>query len=193
VNELLFSLGNLTAVTAWSLLIFVPRWRGLAQAAATVAVPAILSVAYTALIWGWWSRRAGGFGTLAEVQGLFQTPELLLAGWLHYLAFDLFVGGWVSRESRRDGVPHLVVVPILLLTFLFGPIGYLTSLVVRTAWARRAEHPPGRSPVSSPASCGASRGWPPRRWRVSPRWSPPPPPGPSTGGRSMASTSGSSR
>jgi Domain of unknown function (DUF4281) len=153
VNELLFSLGNLTAVAGWVLLIFVPRWRGLAQAMATVAVPAILSVAYTALIWGWWSRRAGGFGTLAEVHGLLQTPELLLAGWFHYLAFDLFVGGWVARESRREGVPHLVVVPILLLTFLFGPIGYLTSLVVRGVWrvgrTRREEDAIGKG--SAPA------------------------------------------
>lgn len=134
MNEALFSACNLTAVVGWALLILVPRWRGIAQVVATLVVPAILSVAYTALIWGWWSRREGGFGSLAEVRALLQTPELLLAGWLHYLAFDLFVGAWVARESRRDGLPHLLVVPILLLTFLFGPIGYLTSLVARGVW-----------------------------------------------------------
>jgi hypothetical protein len=152
MNDLLFSIGNVTAVVGWSLLIFVPRWRGVAQAVATLAVPAILSVAYTALIWGWWSRGAGGFGTLAEVRALLRTPELLLAGWLHYLAFDLFVGAWVARESHREGVPHPVIVPILLLTFLFGPIGYLTSLIVRGVWrvgrTRGAVDHEGAGPVA---------------------------------------------
>jgi hypothetical protein len=134
MNEAFFSAGNLTAMVGWALLILVPRRRDIAQVVATVVVPATLSVAYTALIWGWWSRREGGFGSLAEVHSLMQTPELLLAGWLHHLAFDLFVGAWVARESRHDGLPHLLVVPILLLTFLFGPIGYLTSLVVRAVW-----------------------------------------------------------
>ncbi len=130
----MFLVGGRLAMAGWLLLIFVPRWRGLAQVAAGLAIPALLSVGYSALILVWWSRSGGGFGSLAEVGALFRTPELLLAGWIHYLAFDLFVGAWVARESRRDGVPHLAVVPVLVLTFLFGPAGYLASLAVRAAW-----------------------------------------------------------
>ncbi len=156
MNEALFSAGNLTAVVSWALLILVPRRRGIAQVVATVVVPVVLSVAYTALIWGWWSRREGGFGSLAEVRALMQTPELLLAGWLHYLAFDLLVGARVARESQRDGLPHPLVVPILLLTFLFGPIGYLTSRVARAVWrigrTRRDDEAVAAPEAQSPAA-----------------------------------------
>ncbi len=128
-----FAIGSATALVGWALLVFVPRWRGVAQAVATVAVPAILSAAYAALVGAWWSRGAGGFGSLDGVRSLFETPGLLVAGWLHYLAFDLLVGAWAARDAYRRGVPHAVVVPILILTFVFGPVGYLASLAVGAA------------------------------------------------------------
>ena len=134
MDELLFSTGNRMALVGWALLIFVPRWRGLAQWVATFGVPTLIAVAYAALVGTWWSRGEGGFGSLADVHLLFQRPSILLAGWLHYLAFDLFVGAWIARKARVDGIPHPVVVPILVLTFLFGPIGYLASVVIRAAW-----------------------------------------------------------
>ena len=56
-----------------------------------------------------------------------------MAGWLHYLAFDLFVGAWEVREARRVGLPHWVILPALALTFLFGPLGLLVFLALRAA------------------------------------------------------------
>jgi hypothetical protein len=132
--ESIFSIGNLLALFAWLLLIFMPRWRRLAQMTAAAIIPGLLAVAYTALIMVWWSRTQGGFNSLAEVRSLLQTPEMLLAGWFHYLAFDLLVGALIARTFERQGIPHLVAVPILLLTFLFGPVGYLTSLITTAAW-----------------------------------------------------------
>lgn len=139
--DTLFTAGNLLAMASWGLLIFLPRWRGVAQTVSTVAAPALLSVAYSALIGVWWSRSQGGFGSLDEVHALFQTRGALLAGWLHYLAFDLMIGGWIAQKSRLEGIPHFVVVPILILTFLFGPMGYLASLIVRAAWRIRLSRP----------------------------------------------------
>jgi hypothetical protein len=59
---------------------------------------------------------------------LFTDHWLVLAGWVHYLAFDLFIGSWQVRDARRNRVPFLLVLPCLLLTFLFGPIGLLLYL-----------------------------------------------------------------
>jgi hypothetical protein len=50
---------------------------------------------------------------------------MLLAGWLHYLAFDLLIGNREVQDARERGVPHFLVVPCLALTFLFGPAGWL--------------------------------------------------------------------
>jgi hypothetical protein len=57
---------------------------------------------------------------------------LLLAGWVHYLAFDLFIGSWQVRDSQQRGIGHLFVIPCLVLTFLFGPAGLLCYLALRT-------------------------------------------------------------
>ena len=56
-----------------------------------------------------------------------------LAGWVHYLAFDLLVGAWEARTARREALPHPVLLPCLALTFLFGPLGLLLFLSVRIA------------------------------------------------------------
>lgn len=139
--DIFFTAGNLLAMASWGLLIFLPQWRGVAQTVSTVVAPALLSVAYSALIGVWWSRGQGGFSSLDEVHALFQTRGTLLAGWLHYLAFDLMIGAWIARKSRLEGIPHFVVIPILILTFLFGPMGYLASLIVRAAWRIGATRP----------------------------------------------------
>jgi ABA DEFICIENT 4-like len=67
------------------------------------------------------------------VRLLFQDDYLLLAGWIHYLAFDLFIGGWEARDAKRLGLPHLLLVPCLVLTFLFGPVGLLAYFTLRAA------------------------------------------------------------
>ena len=79
----------------------------------------------------------GGFGSLAELARLFENPYLLLAGWVHFLAFDLFVGAWEVRDARRVGIAHLLVVPCLVLTFMAGPVGLLLYLGLRVAWKRQ--------------------------------------------------------
>ena len=84
-----------------------------------------------------WSRAPGGFGSLGEVMALFTMPEIALAGWIHYLAFDLFVGAWEVRTARREGIAFLLVLPCLVLTFLFGPAGFLVFLMLRAARARQ--------------------------------------------------------
>lgn len=124
-TETHFQAANMVALAGWVMLIaspFIPR---LADRVAGIAIPGLLAIAYTALILAFWTRAEGGFGSLAEVSLLFQTPELLLAGWVHYLAYDLFVGAWIVRRARSEGVPFPIVLPILPLAFLFGPIGYL--------------------------------------------------------------------
>jgi hypothetical protein len=73
----------------------------------------------------------GGFSSLSAVAALFADPWLLLAGWIHYLAFDLIVGGWEVRDARRRSISHGLVVPCLFLTFMFGPAGWLAYMTVR--------------------------------------------------------------
>jgi hypothetical protein len=79
----------------------------------------------------------GGFGSLEDINRLFQNPNLLLAAWFHYLAFDLFVGSWEVRDSQKLGISHWLVLPCLFLTFLLGPLGLLIYLCFRAGLKRR--------------------------------------------------------
>ena len=128
----LFSIANAVAAACWLMLAVLPRRTWVSHVVAGVAVPAMLAAVYTIIIAGHFWGAEGGFSSLAGVALLFTNPWLLLAGWIHYLAFDLLVGSWEARDAQARGISHLVVLPCLILTFLFGPAGWLLYLAARS-------------------------------------------------------------
>jgi hypothetical protein len=142
--DLIFTWANGVALAAWVLLAALPARRWVTAFVAGTAVPALFAVAYIAILAVQWRGSAGGFSSLAAVAALFGNPWMLLAGWVHYLAFDLLIGSWEVGDARERGIPHLWVVPCLGLTFLFGPAGWLLYVAVRATHARGA---PSRRPI----------------------------------------------
>jgi ABA4-like protein len=134
--EGLFTLASWLSLPGWVLLVVAPRWRWSARIIGPVILPMILSALYIAAIALHLPHAQGGFGSLADVRLLFAEDWLLLAGWIHYLAFDLFIGSWEVRDAQRIGIPHLIVVPCLVLTLFVGPIGFLSYLLARAAHRR---------------------------------------------------------
>lgn len=132
---LLFSYGNMLAMAGWlSLLValFVTRARPPVIVATRFVAPILFALAYVALlIMGADAFKDGGFSSIAQVRALFANDYALTAGWLHYLAFDLFVGTWIVEDGTRRSVNSFLIVPCLILTFLFGPAGYLLYNLVR--------------------------------------------------------------
>jgi Domain of unknown function (DUF4281) len=128
--EQIFSVLNLIALASWVALVCLPRVRW-TTTVLSIAVPSLLAVVYVVLIAIALPSSNGGFSSLAAVRALFDNRLALLAGWTHYLAFDLFIGGWELRDAQARGIPHLLVVPALILTFLFGPAGLLLYLAIR--------------------------------------------------------------
>jgi hypothetical protein len=126
-----FSLAGTLAMAGWVLLVVFPRSPLVTDRLVGLGIPAVIGVLYAGLILAFWAGSPGGFGSLDDVAALFTVRGLLLAGWVHYLAFDLFVGAWEVRTARAEAIPHLLVVPCLLMTFLFGPVGLLMFLVLR--------------------------------------------------------------
>ena len=129
--EVIFSLSGLLAMAGWLVLLaspLIPQW---SDRIAGYVIPTLLSLGYVTLILFFPSGEGGGFGSLAEVIDLFANPRAMMAGWLHYLAFDLLIGAWLCRISRRDGLSFWLVAPCLPLTFLFGPAGFLAYSIVR--------------------------------------------------------------
>jgi hypothetical protein len=136
----LFALANPLAMLGWALLVLAPRWRFTQALVLSGAWSLSLAVAYAVFITTHYLGAhggEGGFGSLAQVAALFQDPWALLAGWVHYLCFDLFVGAWEVRDAQQRGLPHGAVVPALVLTFLFGPVGLLVYFGVRGVLAKK--------------------------------------------------------
>lgn len=139
--ETIFSLASGLALLSWLALALSParaRWAPRVRFLAGRVVPVLMAAVYVALFAST-GMRGGGFDSIAAVQRLLAVPELLTAGWLHYLAFDLFVGAWIAERAGVLGLPHLLVLPLLALTFMFGPAGLLAFVLLRGLWLRR--HP----------------------------------------------------
>lgn len=132
--DLLFTLCSRLVLPAWLLLLLAPRWEWTRKLIFHAWIPALLGVAYIyAMSHALPFPEGAGFGSLEEVLAAFAVPWLALAGWIHYLAFDLFVGAWIVRDAERRSVAHLWCVPCLVLTFLAGPVGLLLYFVIRCA------------------------------------------------------------
>jgi hypothetical protein len=137
----LFQIANPVALLGWIVLIIgillnKPLWR---DQWAGRFWPLGLSGLYSALIVFFFFRAPGGFDTLANVQLLFTSPWAALAGWIHYLAFDLFVGAFISREVMTRGMSRLLLIPLLPLTFMFGPMGLVGFEVAKLLFQRNAD------------------------------------------------------
>jgi hypothetical protein len=135
--EQLFSIANAVAAVSWLLLAVLPRHRWVTGIVTGRVVPALFALLYIGLIVSTFGRVDGGFSTLAGVAALFTNRWLLLAGWVHYLAFDLLVGTWEVRNAQERGMRHAWVVPCLFVTFMFGPAGWLLYIALRSAFAVR--------------------------------------------------------
>lgn len=138
--EQLFSAASGVALLGWVALALAPLRRSLAVILARF-VAAVLCGGYFAmlvagLVGGDGPPPGAGFDTLAGVRLLLSTPAALLAGWVHYLAFDLFVGTWEVADAPAANVPHWLLLPCLALTFVAGPVGLLLYLIIKAARQR---------------------------------------------------------
>ncbi|MFO0616761.1 MAG: ABA4-like family protein [Polyangiaceae bacterium] len=133
-----FLIANWGVLPPWLLLVFAPRWRVTRVVVHSIAPCLVLAPLYGFLLF---ADRPGpegaSFWTLAGVTHIFTTPWTITACWIHYLVFDLFVGAWEARDAERLRIRHVFVVPSLVLTLLFGPLGWLSWGLVRWIWKRR--------------------------------------------------------
>jgi hypothetical protein len=130
-TEEVFSAVGAVAALQWLLLMVLPKWKVTRWLIDHAVVPLLLSLVYCIYIAGFFQVHGGGFGSLQQVRVLFSNDNLLLAGWVHYLAFDLLIGFTIIRSAQAKAVPHWLVIPCLVLTFMFGPCGFLLYQIIK--------------------------------------------------------------
>jgi hypothetical protein len=141
--ETLYLIINTIALFGWILLIGFPTKRWTFTVVISGGISAILALFYIYFIVSAMTgdtSTGGDFSSLAGVKLLFQNDIGVLAGWAHYLAFDLFIGAWMTSNAQRLGLTHWKIIPCLFLTFMFGPVGLLTYFIVRAAMTKKVFH-----------------------------------------------------
>ncbi|WP_086734315.1 ABA4-like family protein [Erythrobacter colymbi] len=140
---LVFKAVSLLAAVSWTALILLPRWPALLSAILYLGIGLLCLVYATGLIGvvsGLIPNSGGGgmdFTSITGIRALFATDGGVTIGWTHYLAFDLFTGLWIARDADAKNVSRFLQAPVLLLTFLAGPLGLGIWLIAREPAARR--------------------------------------------------------
>ena len=134
-TELLFTIANTTILIAWLPLLLAPKWSFTKQMLAFPYVPFILSFFYLFFLLNDGGLAEADFSSLAGILELYRnaTPEAAAAGWMHYLAFDYWVGCWMLSDAQKKAVPHLLIVVPLLCTFMLGPVGIMLYVLFTQA------------------------------------------------------------
>jgi Domain of unknown function (DUF4281) len=115
----------------WLCLMFAPRWQWTERVAFGAAVVLLVAAAWFTFAYLRSDTGDGNLWSLRGFQNLFRSSDMLLTGWLNYLSFGLLVGTWQVHDAEQQKIPHIFVVPCLLLTLLAGPTGLLAYLLVR--------------------------------------------------------------
>ncbi|WP_025739793.1 ABA4-like family protein [Aquimarina pacifica] len=128
-----FSIAGMIVMPMWILMILLPKWKVTQFLSEYKVIPILLSLVYVIYIIK--AIIIGGpmdFGSLASVMQLFTEEHAVLAGWIHYLAFDLLIGIWMLNENKKLKIHQLIMAPCLFATFMFGPAGFLLFILIRT-------------------------------------------------------------
>jgi len=141
----LFQFSNLLVLPFWLLMIFLPHWALTKRVMESIWPVIPVALMYAILV-------VPGIPQLlpelmqpnaASVAAMLGQPAAATIAWIHFLAFDLFVGRWAYLDSRRREVSVWLASPALFLILMFGPLGLLVYLVVAQGWSSRFRVPEG--------------------------------------------------
>ena len=131
--DLVFQIATNLVLPQWLHMLVAPRWKVTRWLVQSYLIPVVLGVLYICYLFSGGPVDFAAFGTLAGVKALFQNggDGVMLAGWIHYLAFDLVAGSVVLRDAQRQDIPHGFIVIPLFFCFMLGPVGLLLYWLIR--------------------------------------------------------------
>lgn len=138
--EGIFSLCGGITMIGWLLLVISPIVSPAKKIIQWGIIPFLVSLVYAWIFLTQMGDGEGGFDTFANVKLLFQNDYALLAGWIHYLAFDLWLGCWALFDSKKYGIHHLVMIPVLFGFLMAGPFALMIYFLVRFVYTKTPLH-----------------------------------------------------
>ena len=144
MTSLIFNFCNILILIAWGAIIISPQKKISEKLISYPWIPLTLSFFYIYFIIISGGLMEADFSSLNGIVTLFKkaTPESAAAGWLHYLAFDFWVGTWIIKHSRKEKISNKIIVLPLLFTFILGPVGimvYSLILLAKKSFSQASE------------------------------------------------------
>jgi hypothetical protein len=139
VMERLFELSSIVVLPFWLMMIVLPSWHWTPRIIRRPVIGVVPAAVYAVLVLPR-LREVGpvvSAPNLPDIAALLSTPAGATIAWVHFLAFDLLVGRWMYLDSRTRQISPWLMAPVLFLTLMLGPIGYLLYLAVSSLVARR--------------------------------------------------------
>lgn len=130
--ETIFNIFNCGILLFWILLLALPKKGFTQKLVAFPWVPLVFASGYVYFLSTTKGTFSADFSSLSGLTEMFQNskPRGVAAGWLHYLAFDFWVGCWMLKNSQDKGVNHLWMILPLICTFMLGPVGIIIYTLV---------------------------------------------------------------
>ena len=141
--EMIYFWLNLGILPFWLVLIFFPQTKICKIFTTSVFPIFILSLIYCYLVYlifqyGYdFSINLRLYFGLNELSDLFSDNSFLILFWTHFLAINLFCGGWIVNDNQKFGVPKIVMFFPLVLTYLIGPLGVFIYWIIRIFYAKK--------------------------------------------------------
>ena len=130
--ETIFNIYNTGILIFWLLLLVFPKSKLTQKMTDFPWIPLVIAFGYIYFLGTSDSIFPVDFSSLSGLTEMFQNsnPRGVAAGWLHYLAFDFWVGCWILRDSQKKGVKHAFIIFPMLFTFMLGPVGVIIYTLV---------------------------------------------------------------
>ena len=135
--DFIFSISNYIAMAGWMFLILLPKWKWTARLVIGVNVTLLALFYVFMIVQSLRPEDMQSFGSLEGIMQLFTHKGAVLAGWIHYLAFDLMTGLFIVANAAKNKINHWIVLPCLFFTFMLGPAGLLLYLIIRMVYTRK--------------------------------------------------------
>ena len=141
--EMVYLWVNLGVLPFWFVLIFFPQSQISKVFVASVFPILLLSITYSYLLY---INYIDGYEFLqnfklylgfAQILNLFESQSFLILFWVHFLAINLFCGGWIVKDSQLFGMNKFLVSFPLITAYLIGPIGITLYWIIRIFYAKR--------------------------------------------------------
>ena len=142
-TEMFYLWVNIGVLPFWILIIFFPQSHLCKYLATSIFPIFLLSAAYIFILYKAYLGSfdfANNFSLylgLSNVSKLFRDEYYLLMFWTHFVAINLFIGGWILKDAQKLYVNKILLAFPLIVTYLIGPIGIFLYWIIRIFYSKR--------------------------------------------------------